>query len=119
MIHNYAKSVLVRKIILKDHTDSKITDDSSDSEEKKKSSFFPNLQKFIHSFMDDRARTVDMICLIILIDINLELNLSFYIFIIYILKWFIAFLGSLYVFIRGGYIENEYNEVLKSILKAK
>ena len=69
--------------------------------------------------MDDRARTVDMICLIILIDINLELYLSFYIFIIYILKWFIAFLGSLYVFIRGGYIENEYNEVLKSILKAK
>ena len=119
MIHNYAKSVLVRKIILTDHTGSNITDDSSDSEEKKKPSFFLNLQKFIQNFMDDRARTVDMICLIILIDINLELNLSFYIFIIYILKWFIAFLGSLYVFIRGGYIENEYNEVLKSILKAK
>ena len=119
MIHNYAKSVLVRKIILTDHTGSNITDDSSDPEEKKKPSFFLNLQKFIQSFMDDRARTVDMICLIILIDINLELNLSFYIFIIYILKWFIAFLGSLYVFIRGGYIENEYNEVLKSILKKK
>ena len=104
--------VLLRKIILTDHTGSNITDDSTDSEEKKKKSFFLNLQKFIQSFMDDRARTVDMICLIILIDISLELNLSFYIFIIYILKWFIAFLGSLYVFTRGVYIENEYNEVL-------
>ena len=49
--------------------------------------------------MDDRARTVDLICLLILIEIIFQYqNFSKIIFGLYILKTIILFIGIIYVY---------------------
>ena len=53
----------------------------------------------IKNFMDDRARTVDLICLLILIEIIFQYqNFSKIIFGLYILKTIILFIGIIYVY---------------------
>ena len=82
--------------LLNDEIDFNIKQNEKDQNIKKKDSFIVLL---IKNFMDDRARTVDLICLLILIEIIFQYqNFSKIIFGLYILKTIILFIGIIYVY---------------------
>ena len=63
---------------------------------------------FIKNFMDDRSRTVDTICFLIILEIIYELSyFSQIIFGLYFLKSVIIFFGRFYIFYIKGRLEKE------------
>lgn len=62
---------------------------------------------YLNVFLDDRARFVDFICLIILLEMVFPINVSWIIFLLIVVKYFIIFSGSFYIVAKGGYAENE------------
>ena len=90
---------------------------SGDTENKSiiKSKFLNNFQNFINSLLDGRARTVDLICLIVILELTYSFNITFYIFIILIIKHFILFIGSLYYTINPSLVNNILNKISSNI----
>ena len=63
---------------------------------------------FIKNFMDDRSRTVDTVCFLIILEIIYELSyFSQIIFGLYFLKSIIIFFGRFYTFYIKGRLEKE------------
>jgi phosphatidylglycerophosphate synthase len=80
---------------------------------------------FMFSYLDDRARTIDLICLVILLELCFPLNLSWLFFLLLVVKWSIVFLASVYVLYKGGWAEtnmetklNELEELFSEIISA-
>lgn len=121
LLSNYGQSILLRKMIETDYSDYEIKTDSADKEKLdiRNTGLFNRVYKAVYGFMDDRARTVDFVGLIILVDLYLDTNYTLYIFALMMVKWSIAYLGSMYVVVRGGWIESEHDGVIKSISQSK
>ena len=70
---------------------------------------FPIYEKLANilrtSFPDDRARTYDLVCLLIFLELNGGIFLSWIIFIIFVLKKFILFTYSIYANINKNWAE--------------
>ena len=66
-------------------------------------------------FLDDRARSTDLICLIILLEIIFPINISWIIFLLIVIKYFIIFAGSIYIIGTGTWAEGEMTNKLKEI----
>ena len=64
-------------------------------------------------FLDDRARSVDFICLIILLEIFTPINISWIIFLLIVMKYFIIFAASFYIIGKGSWAEGEMTNKLK------
>tara|TARA_B100000315_G_scaffold40571_1_gene35416 strand:- start:1357 stop:2229 length:873 start_codon:yes stop_codon:yes gene_type:complete len=64
-------------------------------------------------FLDDRARSVDLICLIILLEIVFPINISWIFFLLIVVKYFIIFVASIYIIGKGGWVENEMMNKLR------
>jgi len=90
---------------------------SGDTENKSiiKSKFLNNFQNFINSLLDSRARTVDLICLIVILELTYSFNITIYIFIILIIKHFILFIGSLFYIINPSLVNNILNKISSNI----
>jgi len=73
--------------------------------------------KYIVGFLDDRARSVDFICLIILLEMLFPLNISWVIFLLLLIKFAIIFFGSFYLIGKGGWVENELNIKVRGLYK--
>ena len=68
--------------------------------------------RYIVGFLDDRSRSVDFICLIILLELHFSINISHIIFILLLVKYIIIFAGSFYLVSKGGWIEHQMNKKL-------
>ena len=68
-------------------------------------------------FLDDRARSVDFICLIILMEILFPINISWLVFLLIVMKYFIIFAGSIYIIGTGSWAEGEMTNKIKEIYK--
>ncbi len=98
--------------------DSEGNTDSEDEETHLRDSLlFARTYKLIHGVMDDRARTVDFIGLIILSDLYFSTNNALFLFLLLMVKWFIAYGGSFYVVARGGWIEAEHTSIVHTVSK--
>jgi len=64
-------------------------------------------------FLDDRARSVDLICLIILLEIVFPINISWIVFLLILVKNFIIFTAPIYIIGKGGWVENEMMNKLR------
>jgi len=117
LLTNYSLSILFKKILDSDYSHDKA---SKASEKIKKvdirdSSIFSFAYKLIYNILDDRARTVDFIGFIIILDLYFNSNYTYYLFIIWSIKWCVAYIGSFYVVAKGGWVENENKAIIKSI----
>lgn len=65
------------------------------------------LKYFLLNFLDDRARTVDFICLLIVIEINTSIFISWVIFSLLLLKQFLIFSGSFFLVAKCKWAETE------------
>ena len=63
------------------------------------------------SFPDDRARTVDLVCLLIILELNGGISLSWIIFSLFLLKKFILFIYSGYAIINKNWAENMVKKI--------
>ena len=67
--------------------------------------------KFFKDFFDDRARSVDFILLLVIVDIYFDFNLTFYIFLIISLRIFIRFIASFFFGVRSRWAELYIDEL--------
>lgn len=91
--------------ILNKQLNLKTIKNNNENEIKKQNSFFV---LFIKNFMDDRSRTVDLICFLILLEIIYNINFfSNIIFGLYILKSIILFFGIFYAYYYKQKLEKQ------------
>lgn len=62
---------------------------------------------FLSAFPDDRARTIDLICLLIIIEQYFNVNIIWLIFVLMVLKELIRFLIHVLFVIRSGWVEGK------------
>ena len=74
--------------------------------------------KYFSSFLDARARNVDFICLLILIEMLTSISITWIIFIAFVIKGFISFVGGYYITIMKGWIEKSVDAVIYNIKNA-
>ena len=77
----------------------------------KLSSLIQKVAFFLKNFLDSRARTIDIICLIILLEMNFPINISWIIFILLLLKYFIVFIGSFYMVVKRNWVNETLNNI--------
>ena len=70
-------------------------------------------KSIFNGFLDDRARSVDLICLIILLELFYSFNISWIIFLLILFKHFILFIVSFYKVGKGGWVENITSQKLR------
>ena len=66
-------------------------------------------------FLDDRARSVDFICLIILLEIFTPINISWLIFFLIVIKSFIIFMVLFYIIGKGNWAEDQMKTKLSKL----
>ena len=96
----------------------KIFDKSDNNKLNVNNSINLNEKKYIYylsNFLDDRGRSVDFICLIILLELFSLVNISWILFLLIVIKYFIIFTGGFYKVGRGGWAENEISNKLMNL----
>jgi hypothetical protein len=74
-----------------------------------------NLRKYyqtIASYLDDRARTIDSISLLIIIELHSSLNLTWIFFLLMVVKQIIISVGSFYAVVQGVWVEKKVKGVV-------
>ena len=71
--------------------------------------------EYFASFLDARARSVDFICLLILIEIFTNFSITWIIFIAFVLKGFVSFIGGMYLVIKRGWVEKSLEVISDNI----
>ena len=69
----------------------------------------------LSTFLDPRARSVDFICLLILIEMISSTSVTWIIFSAFIVKGFLQFLGGYYSLIKKGWVEETFNSFIYNI----
>ena len=80
-----------------------------------KKQFNQKLQKYFFGFLDDRARSVDLICLIIFLEFYYPINISPLILFAITFKYFIIFIISFFKVAKKGWAEDFIKSKLFSI----
>jgi len=73
---------------------------------------------YLSSFLDARARSVDFICLVILVEMFTNISITWIIFILLLVKAFIIFLGGFYVTIKKDWVERSLDATINNIFNS-
>ena len=77
--------------------------------------FLVPLRNFIEPILDDRARSVDFICFVILLELYFNFFCSWIILLVLIFKHFLIFLGSFYSVAFANFAENTADSISEEI----
>ncbi len=69
--------------------------------------------KLFSSILDDRARSVDLIILLFILELNFNLQFIKYIFYFLVLKHFIIFLINIFIVSNNSWLEDKVNKIRK------
>ena len=89
------------------------SDSSSERENRPAPQRFSRARIIFSSLLDDRARSVDFILLVIIIEMYNDLNISLLLFVIIAFKQLVIFIAAFYRVARGGWVESELNSAVK------
>jgi hypothetical protein len=92
------------------------TDEETEQPTQMLSSRYGKLADFVRSFFDDRARTLDLICLFILIELYTELNITWVFFLAFLLRQSAIFVASFYSVTRHRLVEDVFESRMKEII---
>lgn len=76
---------------------------------------YTSLFNRFNSVLDARARNVDFICLLLLLEMTTNLSIIWVVFLMYLIKGMVLFMGSYCVTIQKGVIEKKLNSGLHNI----
>ena len=79
---------------------------------------YAKYSKYFSSFLDSRARTVDFICLLILIEMVTNISITWIIFVALVLKGFISCTGIYYITIKNNFIEKSLDATIQNVRNA-
>lgn len=109
------KGIIIRQI---DKNKNKSVEQSlTGSDEKSKKLKDGRIKSFLLNFLDDRARTVDFICLLILIEMHTAFSVTWGIFCLLVLKQFLIFCGSFFLVVNCRLAEVELDDLASNINK--
>ena len=74
--------------------------------------------EYFSAFFDARARSVDFMCLLILIETFTNVSITWIIFIALVIKGFILFVGGYYITIKKGWVEKSLDAVIYNMRNA-
>jgi CDP-alcohol phosphatidyltransferase len=70
---------------------------------------------YFFSFLDARARNVDLICLLLLFEIFMDISVIWIVFILFVVKGLILFMGGYYVIVNKHLVEKTLDSFLRNI----
>ena len=73
---------------------------------------------FIRNFLDERSRTVDFVCLLILLEVFTPIFVTWIIFLGFTIKRLLVFSASFYLITRGGWVEEKFGEKVEELSRA-
>jgi len=76
---------------------------------------YRKMYDIMFNYLDDRARTVDLICFVILLELYFPINFSWVFFLLLVVKWSVVFVASVYVLSKGGWAENNLETKLSEL----
>ncbi|MGB2601657.1 MAG: CDP-alcohol phosphatidyltransferase family protein, partial [Candidatus Omnitrophota bacterium] len=122
-LHSFAFYIIYRNHItprnIEEHLARRATDNVVGSGEgSKKSVLNERLEKvrqFANNFLDHRSRTIDFICLLLLIETFTSIFVTWIIFLGFVVKEFLLFTASFYVVVKRGWVERELNNKLEEL----
>lgn len=125
-LHAYAFFMLFRERItsekIKEYGKENVLDAPTKPNSKKTDADFvdeyPKAYKLIRNFLDDRARTIDFVCSILLLEIFTDIFISWIIFLGFLIKQFLIFCVSFYIIAKENWAEKQLKNKLKEISKA-
>ena len=88
---------------------------SRDEVNEKSLGAFHRLYRVLATVLDDRARGVDFVCLIIVIEIFTTLSIIWLVVMFYVLRNGIFLLGSIYLVLKQDWIEKTWALVCKNV----
>jgi len=116
LFKNYLKAEKLEKHKTRDVKGSaKNENDKSDVGFEKK---YTAIYHLANSFLDDRARTVDFVCLLILLEMFLPFFVTWVVFLGFLVKQFLFFCVSFYVVAKGGWVEKHLEDKTEEISRA-
>ena len=115
-LQNYASNIISEPKFLKSNLKTKQTYNKTANVKNVKITGKKSLLKrvfifFVNDFLDARARTVDLICLIVIVELNSGIFISWIIFILYIIKETVIFMYSVYSVTIKKYAESKINNI--------
>ena len=120
LVH-YSRSVLSYPNIISDQFKlySQRQNAKTSSVNNKKQKMIQLGRQLIGSILDDRARSVDFICLIIFLEIHYDFFLTWIIFLMLVIKQLLIFLGAFYAVAGANIAENMSDDISLEINKFK
>jgi phosphatidylglycerophosphate synthase len=121
--YTYAFALLFRKHItgerMREYLDigSSVTSDFKGSDEITGKGHTRAIE-FIRNFLDDRARTVDLVCLLILIEMFTPIFITWVIFLGFLLKQFVVFAASFYIVAKDDWAERQLAGKMRELASA-
>jgi|GEM_PF-1711205 len=76
---------------------------------------FEKIRIFSNNFLDHRSRTIDLICLLLLVEQFTSVFVTWIIFLGFVVKESLSFAASFYVVVKRGWAEKELEDKLKEI----
>jgi len=70
---------------------------------------------YLSSFLDARARSVDFICLVILVEMFTNVSITWIIFILFLVRALIFFIGGFYITIKKDWVERSLDATINNI----
>lgn len=125
-LHSYAFSVLFSEYIksekIKEYRKKNVpyTTIGSDSEKLNEvlSKKYGTLYKIVKNFLDDRARTVDFVCFLLLLEMFTPIFITWIVFLGFVTKRFLIFSASFYIVAKENWAEKQLENKVEEISRA-
>lgn len=121
-LHSYAVHVLFNEYITSEKTREYnreiLQEKSANLDENTKAGFnkrYGKIHNLVKNFLDDRARTVDFICFLLLLEMYTSVFVTWIIFLGFIAKQFLIFLTSFYMVSWRNWAEKQLEDKIEEI----
>nr|HPM42870.1 hypothetical protein [Candidatus Omnitrophota bacterium] len=101
---------------LREYIHKRLPDEVKNTNEQKRR--ISRYHSLIANFLDDRARTTDFICLLVIMETFSGFFVTWLIFLGFVLKALLVFAASLYVVAKGGWVEKKIDDKISEIVAA-
>jgi hypothetical protein len=123
-LHSYASCVLFGEYItsekIKEYNKKNLTEMPANPDKKPDAGFdrrYGKMRNFLKYFLDDRARTVDFICLLLILEMLTSIFITWIIFLGFLVKQFLIFLASFFMTANKGEAERQLRNKIEEINK--
>ena len=100
---------------LKEHKNRNLEGSIKTQSLKHKAKNYNSIKNFFYNFLDDRARTVDFVCFLLLLEIFTPIFITWIVFLGFLIKQFLIFCTAFYIVARGEWLEKKLEDKLEEI----